>query len=90
MIYIWPIIFALIIGLILGTCIKYKPDNPIQFNIGSFIVIMVAGLYMAWQLGSYPYYSNVISYPFMGALVGLILGNLISNRIAIGKEKRGK
>ena len=41
MLLIWPMIFALILGLIIGSQIKLK-NGDTHFTLGSFIVILIA------------------------------------------------
>ena len=43
MLLIWPMIFALILGLIIGSQIKLK-NGDTHFTLGSFIVILIAGI----------------------------------------------
>ena len=40
MLLIWPMIFALILGLIIGSQIKLK-NGDTHFTLGSFIVILI-------------------------------------------------
>ena len=66
MLLIWPMIFALILGLIIGSQIKLK-NGDTHFTLGSFIVILIAGIIVAWQ-------------SFLSALIGIFVGKLIFAR----------
>ena len=75
MLLIWPMIFALILGLIIGSQIKLK-NGDTHFTLGSFIVILIAGIIVAWQSGNYPFYTD----SFLSALIGIFVGKLIFAR----------
>ena len=80
MISLGPIIFGLILGIIIGSQIKLNV-NDTKFTIGSFVVIIIAGIIMAWQLGQFPFYDDVpISTGFLSALIGLFVGKLLFAR----------
>ena len=64
MLLIWPMIFALILGLIIGSQIKLK-NGDTHFTLGSFIVILIAGIIVA---------------SFLSALIGIFVGKLIFAR----------
>jgi energy-converting hydrogenase B subunit J len=77
---IGPIIFALILGLVIGSQIKLNV-NDTHFTLGSFIVILIAGILLAWHSGPYPFYPDLpISAPFISALIGIFVGKLIFAR----------
>ena len=68
------IIFGLILGLIIGSQIKLKVDG-IHLTLGAFIVIIIAGITVAWQTGNFPFYSDLpLSTAFLAALIGIFLG----------------
>ena len=50
MLLIWPMIFALILGLIIGSQIKLK-NGDTHFTLGSFIVILIAGTFLSALIG---------------------------------------
>ena len=80
MVIIGPIIFALILGLIIGSQIKLN-NNDTHFTLGAFIVILIAGIIVAWQSGNYPFYTDLpISTAFLSALIGIFVGKLIFAR----------
>ena len=75
-----PIIFAVILGLIIGSQIKLKFSDS-KFTLASVIVIIIAGIIMAWQAGNYPFYTDFpISTAFLSALIGIIVGSLLFAR----------
>ena len=79
MISIGPIILGLIMGLIVGS--QIKPIDDTHFTLGSFIVIFIIGIVVAWQSGNYPFYEGwPISYVFLSALIGIFVGKLIFAR----------
>ena len=80
MLSLGPIIFGLILGLVIGSQIKLNV-NDTHFTLGSFIVILIAGIIAAWQLGNYPFYTDLpISTAFISALIGIFVGKLIFAR----------
>lgn len=80
MLVIGPIIFGFILGLIIGLQIKLNVSDA-KFTLGSFVVILIAGILMAWQLGQYPFYDDVpVSTGFLSALIGLFVGKLLFAR----------
>ena len=81
MIVIGPIIFGLILGLIIGSQIKTGNIRDTSFKTSSYIVIIIAALIMAWQLGEFPFYDFVpLSSAFVSALIGVLLSKLIFAR----------
>ena len=81
MLVLGPIIFGFILGLILGSQIKKNPKSDINFTLASFVVILIAGVVMAWQLGQFPFYNDVpISTGFLSALIGVLVGKLLFAR----------
>ncbi len=80
MLSLGPIIFGLILGLVIGSQIKLNV-NDTKFTLGSFIVILIAGIIVAWQSGNYPFYTDLpISTAFLSALIGIFVGKLIFAR----------
>ncbi|MDR2873413.1 MAG: energy-converting hydrogenase B subunit J [Methanobrevibacter sp.] len=79
MLNLGPIIFGLIIGVIVGLTLKNNPDNPIVFTKSSFIVILIVTIVVAWQLGPFPYYTDLpIATGFVSGAIGIIIGKSIS------------
>ena len=77
MLSLGPIIFGIILGLLIGSQIKFK-FNSNHFTLGSIIIIIIAGIIVAWQSGNYPFYNDLpISTAFLSALIGIFVGNLI-------------
>ena len=58
MVIIGPIIIALILGIIIGSQIKTH-NGDTHFTLGAFIVILIAGIVVAWQSGNYPFYTDL-------------------------------
>ena len=80
MISLGPIIFGLLLGLIIGSQIKLNIGDS-KFTIASFVVILIAGIVMAWQLGNFPFYTDLsISTAFLSALIGIFVGKLLFAR----------
>ena len=80
MISLGPIIFGLMFGIIIGSQIKLN-INDTHFTIGSFILILIAGIVMAWQAGNFPFYIDLpMSTAFLSALIGIFVGKLIFAR----------
>ena len=80
MLSLGPIIFGLILGLIIGSQIKLNVSDA-KFTKASFIVILIAGIIVAWQSGNYPFYTDLpISTAFLSALIGIFVGKLLFAR----------
>ncbi len=80
MISFGPIIFGLILGLLIGSQIKLNAGDA-KFTLGSFAVIFIAGIIVAWQSGNYPFYTDLpISTAFLSALIGIFVGKLLFAR----------
>lgn len=81
MLVLGPIIFGFIFGLVLGTQVKSNPNSGINLTLASFIIIIIAGFVVAWQLGQYPFYNDVsFSTAFVFALVGILVGKFLFAR----------
>lgn len=76
-----PIIFGLILGIIIGSQIKLNAMDA-DFTLASFVIIIIVGIIMAWQLGNYPFYNTAvpISTAFVSALIGIFVGKLLFAR----------
>ncbi|MBQ2665707.1 energy-converting hydrogenase B subunit J [Methanobrevibacter sp.] len=80
MISFGPIIFGLILGLVIGSRIRLDV-NDTHFTLGAFIIILIAGIIVAWQSGNYPFYTDLpASTAFLSALIGIFVGKLIFAR----------
>ncbi len=80
MLSLGPIIFGLILGLIIGSQIKLN-NNDTQFTLGAFVIVLIAGIIVAWQSGNYPFYTDLpISTAFLAALIGIFVGKLLFAR----------
>ena len=77
---IGPIIVGFILGIIIGSQIKISRTDA-KFPLASFVVIFIAGIIAAWQLGNYPFYADLpISTAFLSALIGIFVGELLFAR----------
>ena len=80
MLSLGPIIFGLILGLVIGSQIKLNV-NDTHFTLGAFIIVLIAGIIVAWQSGNYPFYTDLpISTAFLSALIGIFVGKLLFAR----------
>lgn len=80
MLILGPVIFGFILGFVVGVQIKTNSKQETKFTLASFIAIIIAGLLMAWQLGAYPFYTDVpIATGFIFALIGVLIGKLVSS-----------
>ena len=78
---IGPVLFGVILGLIIGSQIKLNNIGDLKFTLGSFVVILIAGIIMAWQLGHFPFYTDFpVSNAFLSALIGIFVGKLLFAR----------
>ncbi len=81
MVYIGPTLFGFILGFILGTRIKSDKDSKIKFPISTYLVVLLVALFMAWQLGPFPYYTDsIIASGFVATIIGIIAGKVILGR----------
>ena len=80
MLSLGPIIFGLILGVVIGSQIKLNNVDA-KFTKASFIIILIAGIIVAWQSGNYPFYTDLpISTAFLSALIGIFVGRLLFAR----------
>lgn len=78
MLYLGPVIFGFILGFVVGIRIKDSPNSNIKFTTGSYVVIFIMALIVAWLSGPYPFFHDVpISTSFVSGTIGLIAGNLL-------------
>ena len=81
MISLGPIIFGFIFGLIVGSQIKTGNISDTSFKASSYVIIIIAALIMAWQLGEFPFYDYVpLSTGFVFALIGILLSKFLFAR----------
>ena len=81
MIPLGPIIFGFIFGVIVGSQIKTGNIRDTSFKASSYVIIIIAALIMAWQLGEFPYYDFLpISSGFVFALIGVLLSKFLIAR----------
>ncbi len=80
MISFGPIIVGFLLGIIIGSQIKLGSTDA-DFPLASFVVIFIAGLMVAAQLGNFPFYLDLpISTAFLSALIGIFVGKLLFAR----------
>ena len=80
MLSLGPVIFGLILGVVIGSQIKLNNVDA-KFTKASFIIILIAGIIVAWQSGNYPFYTDLpISTAFLSALIGIFVGRLLFAR----------
>lgn len=81
MISLGPIIFGFLFGLIIGSQIKTGNISDTSFKASSYVIIIIAALIMAWQLGEFPFYDYVpLSTGFVFALIGILLSKFLIAR----------
>ena len=81
MIPLGPIIFGFIFGVLVGSQIKTGNISDTSFKASSYVIIIIAALIMAWQLGEFPYYDFLpISSGFVFALIGVLLSKFLIAR----------
>ena len=80
MLSLGPIIFGLVLGLVIGSQLKLNVSDT-RFTLAAFIIILIAGIIVAWQSGNVPFYTDVpLSTAFLSALIGIFVGKLIFAR----------
>ena len=81
MIAIGSIVCGFILGLIIGSQIKTGNISDTAFKTSSYVVIIIAALIMAWQLGEFPFYDYFpLSTGFASASIGILLSKFIIAR----------
>jgi len=81
MVYIGPLILGFIIGFIIGTRIKPSEGSNLKFPASIFVVLTIVIIFMAYQLGSFPWYTDsVLAEGLISALAGIIMGKIIFGR----------
>lgn len=81
MISLGPIIFGFLFGLIIGSQIKTGNISDTSFKASSYVIIIIAALIMAWQLGEFPFYDYApLSTGFVFALIGILLSKFLIAR----------
>ena len=74
MIVVGPILFGFLFGVVVGSQIKTGNIKDTSFKTSSYIIIIIAALIMAWQLGEFPFYDYLpLSRGFAAALIGILL-----------------
>ena len=80
MLSLGPIIFGLVLGLVIGSQLKLNVSDT-RFTLAAFIIILIAGIIVAWQSGNFPFYTDLpVSTAFLSALIGIFVGKLIFAR----------
>lgn len=78
MLVLGPIIFGFILGLVIGASIR---PTDFKFTVTSYVVILIATVLIAWQLGQFAFYNDLpVATGFVAAAVGLIVGKLLIGR----------
>ncbi|WP_225369486.1 hypothetical protein [Methanobrevibacter arboriphilus] len=54
MLYLGPVIFGFLIGFVVG--IRVRNTSSINLTIGSYVIIFLVALIIAWQSGPYPFF----------------------------------
>lgn len=81
MLYIGPIIFGFILGFILGTRIKINEESKLNFPISTYLVVFLVALFMAWQIGPFPYYADsALASGFITTIIGILTGKVLWSR----------
>ena len=79
--YIGHLILGFIIGFIIGTRIKPSKDSNLKFPASIFVVLTIVIIFMAYQLGPFPWYTDsILAEGLIAALTGIIMGKIIFGR----------
>ncbi|MDI6702530.1 MULTISPECIES: energy-converting hydrogenase B subunit J [Methanothermobacter] len=71
-----PVIFGFLLGLILGSRIRED-----MFPASSYLVVLVVLVLVAWNLGPFPYYTDLpIATGFVAAVLGIMTGKILFRR----------
>ena len=71
-----PVIFGFLLGLILGSRIRED-----MFPASSYLVVLVVLVLGAWNLGPFPYYTDLpIATGFVAAVLGIMTGKILFRR----------
>lgn len=60
MLYLGPVIFGFLIGFVVG--IRVRNTSSINLTIGSYVIIFLVALIIAWQSGPYPFFLMMCLY----------------------------
>ena len=84
MVYAGPLIIGFILGFILGTRIKMDPESKLKFTLGTYIAVLAVAIAFAYQIGPFPYYTDVpLASGFVSAIAGIIIG-----KITLGRDNK--
>ncbi len=84
--YIGPVALGFLMGFILGSRIKIYPESKLNFTMGSYIVIFIAALVVAYWTGAFPYYEDApLASGFVAAIIGIFMG-----KVTLGKDVKEK
>lgn len=79
--YAGPVILGFLLGFILGSRIKFNPESGLNFTMGSYIVVFIAALAVAYFIGPFPYYVDVpLASGFVSAIIGVFIGKITLGR----------
>ncbi|MEJ8542093.1 energy-converting hydrogenase B subunit J [Methanothermobacter wolfeii] len=71
-----PVIFGFLLGLILGSRIRED-----MFPASSYLLVLVVLVLVAWNLGPFPYYTDLpIATGFVAAVLGIMTGKILFRR----------
>ena len=77
-IVVGPIIFALILGFIIGSRINMDVENSFKFTLSGIIALILLAFLMSRAMGQLPFYGDLpISTSFLGALIGIFIGSAV-------------
>jgi len=80
--YLGPVTLGFLLGFILGSRVKIFPESKLNFTLGSFIVIVLAAIIVAYLEGPFPYYLGLPLAPgFISGILGIIIGKLTLGRL---------
>lgn len=81
MVYAGPLILGFVMGFILGTRIKTDPESKLKFTLGSYIIVLIVAIAMAYIIGPFPYYTDApLASGFVSAIAGIIIGKITLGR----------
>lgn len=87
--YLGPMALGFLLGFIVGSRVKITPESKLKFTWGSYIVIFIAALVVAYFIGPFPYYEDApLASGIVASIVGIFVGKIILGRDV--KEKEGK
>jgi len=86
--YLGPLVIGFLLGFILGTRIKPSPESKLKFDAEVYLIVLIAAIVVADQVGPFPYYlDGPLASGFVSAIIGILIGKLLFGREGSNKSQ---